>query len=76
MKQEDLLNNIQSAITYNTKIEQQFLNAANYIANVSRKGSCNYIIVSPDVAKMWEDFDLEMKRKERDKKLKRILNER
>lgn len=57
----------------NQEIWDKIQSASTY---VSSKGSCNYIIVSPYVAKMWEDFDLETKKKEREKKLKRILNER
>jgi len=61
MKQNDLI--------------QKINDAANIIHNANLKRSGNFIIVNPDVADaLTHVLDPEYKRKQREKKLKRILN--
>lgn len=56
----------------NKKLINRILKASNIISNASRKGSANFIVVSPQVADVINEAQ---KRILREKKIKRILYE-
>ena len=56
----------------NKELYDKIKEASDIINKKSMKGSSNYIIVNPKIA---EYFELEEKRKNRDKKINQIVNE-
>jgi hypothetical protein len=49
----DLIRSIKS-LRHNRILASKILKAANMISNNSRRGSGNYIILSPDALKKWD----------------------